>query len=71
MVVAEAEEIFRSISIMGEDARLLHIPEGQSGFEVERLTFDGTSEPFEFVTSVLRGDRYQIQLFLRANKRFV
>src|SRR5581483_6794348 len=71
VVVAEAEEIFRSISIMGEDARLLHIPEGQSGFEVERLTFDGTSEPFEFVTSVLRGDRYQIQLFLRANKRFV
>lgn len=71
VVVAEAEEIFRAISITGEDARILHVPDGQSGFGVERLTFDGTNEPFEFVTSVLRGDRYQIQLFLRANKRFV
>ena len=69
VVVAEAEEIFRSISITGEDAHILHVPEGQSGFAVERLTFDGSSEPFEFVTSVLRGDRYQVQLFLRASRR--
>ncbi len=71
VVVAEAEEIFRAISITGEDARILHVPEGQSGFAVERLTFDGSNEPFEFVTSVLRGDRYQVQLFLRANKRLI
>jgi GntR family transcriptional regulator len=71
VVVAEAEEIFRAISITGEDARILQVPDGQSGFGVERLTFNGTNEPFEFVTSVLRGDRYQLQLFLRANKRLV
>lgn len=69
VVVAEAEEIFRSIVISGEDARILHVSEGQSGFAVQRLTFDGTGEPFEFVTSVLRGDRYRVQLFLRASRR--
>jgi GntR family transcriptional regulator len=65
----EAEEIFRAILIKGEDARLLEVQEGQSGFHVERLTFDGAQEPFEFVTSVLRGDHYRVQLFLRATRR--
>lgn len=69
VVITEAEEVFRAIVITGEEARILNVNEGQSGFAVERLTFDGTNEPFEFVTSILRGDRYQVQLFLRANRR--
>jgi GntR family transcriptional regulator, N-acetylglucosamine utilization regulator len=69
VIVAEAEEVFRTTLITGEDARILHVHDVQCGFAVERLTFDGSSEPFEFVTSILRGDRYQVQLFLRASKR--
>lgn len=69
VVAAEAEETFLAISIKGEDARLLEVHEGQSGFHVERLTFDGAQEPFEFVTSIMRGDHYRVQLFLRAVRR--
>ncbi|HLI07248.1 MAG TPA: GntR family transcriptional regulator [Ktedonobacteraceae bacterium] len=70
VVVAEAEEIFTITPISGADARLLTIAEGTCGFYVERLTFDENKEPFEFVTSLMRGDRYRIQLFLRAPRRF-
>jgi GntR family transcriptional regulator len=70
VVVAEAEEIFTITSISGADAKLLTIADGTCGFHVERLTFDDNKEPFEFVTSLMRGDRYRIQLFLRAPRRF-
>jgi GntR family transcriptional regulator len=69
VVVAEAQETFSTISISGQDARLLNTSEGMCGFYVERLTFDGTNVPFEFVTSIMRGDRYRVQLFLRAPRR--
>jgi GntR family transcriptional regulator len=70
VVVAEAEEIFTITSISGTDAQLLMIADGTCGFHVERLTFDDNKEPFEFVTSLMRSDRYRIQLFLRASRRF-
>ncbi len=70
IVVAEAEEIFTITSISGQDAELLNTPKGTCGFHVERLTFDDTKKPFEFVTSIMRSDRYRIQLFLRAPRRF-
>jgi GntR family transcriptional regulator len=70
VVVAEAEEIFTITSIAGADAQLLMIADGTCGFHVERLTFDDHQEPFEFVTSLMRSDRYRIQLFLRAPRRF-
>ena len=69
IVVVEAQETFSTISITGQDARLLNTSEGMCGFYVERLTFDGTNIPFEFVTSIMRGDRYRVQLFLRAPRR--
>jgi GntR family transcriptional regulator len=69
VMVAEAEEIFSTTLISGRHAQLLNIHDGACGFYVERLTFDGTKEPFEFVTSIMRGDRYRVQLFLRASRR--
>lgn len=71
VVIAEAEEIFSITSISEQDAHLLNTREGACGFYVERLTFDGAKEPFEFVTSIMRGDRYRIQLFLRAPRRLL
>lgn len=67
--LAEAHETFSTTTITGEDARLLNVPEGACGFHVERLTYDQKQELFEFVTSTMRGDRYQVQLVLRANRR--
>lgn len=69
VVVAEAEEIFSVRAITGQNAQLLSVSDNTCGFYVERLTFDGTKEPFEFVTSILRGDRYRVQLYLRAPRR--
>jgi GntR family transcriptional regulator len=62
----EAEETFEVVPIRGDDARLLDVRPGACGFLVERLTFD-MHGPFEFVTSIMRGDRYRIRLGLRAS----
>ncbi|WP_069804336.1 GntR family transcriptional regulator [Thermogemmatispora onikobensis] len=69
VVPAEAVEIFAMTSISGQQAQLLQVSEGACGFHVERLTFDEAKQPFEFVVSILRGDRYRVQLFLRASRR--
>lgn len=69
VVLAEAHETFSATSISGEYARLLQVPDGTCGFRVERLTYDPKQELFEFVASVMRGDRYQVQLVLRASRR--
>ncbi|QBD79084.1 GntR family transcriptional regulator [Ktedonosporobacter rubrisoli] len=68
-IVAEAEEIFATAPITGKDAQLLNVSDGACGFYVERLTFDQSKEPFEFVTSIMRGDRYRVQFALRATRR--
>ena len=50
--------------IRAADARLLQAASGSCGFRVERLTFD-QSGAFEFVTSIMRGDRYRVRIGLR------
>lgn len=65
IIPAEAEETFRVGAARGEAAELLKVPEGTCSFLVERLTSDHLG-PFEFVTSVFRGDRYRIRLMLRS-----
>lgn len=62
----EAEETFEVAPIRGEDARLLGVRSGSCGFRVERLTLDAQGA-FEFVTSIMRGDRYRIRIGLRAS----
>jgi DNA-binding GntR family transcriptional regulator len=44
------------------------LPEGSSGLAAKRLTFLADGRPFEFVTSVMRGDRYEIVLDLIASR---
>jgi len=60
----EAEEIFEVGPASKEVAHLLECRTGFCCFLVERITYDEDG-PFEYVTSVMRGDRYRIQLGLR------
>lgn len=64
VVPVEAEETFEVTAIRAADARLLEAPAGSCGFRVERLTFDDR-DAFEFVTSIMRGDRYRVRIGLR------
>jgi len=65
IVPSEAEEVFNVGPVTGNDAVTLGVATGKCGFLVERLTFAGP-KAFEYVRSVLRGDRYQVRLGLRA-----
>jgi GntR family transcriptional regulator len=48
-------------------SELLQIPVGSPVFGVERVTFSINEQPFEFVQSTVRGDRYAIVLELVKN----
>lgn len=60
----EAIETFRITHVPDQDAALLEVEPGNCAFAVERLTSDA-HEPFEFVQSLMRGDRYRVRLVLR------
>jgi GntR family transcriptional regulator len=64
VVPVEAEETFEVAPVRAADARLLQTTAGACGFRVERLTFDQHGA-FEFVTSIMRGDRYRVRIGLR------
>jgi GntR family transcriptional regulator, N-acetylglucosamine utilization regulator len=66
LVPSEAEEVFRVGAISSADAHLLEVPPRTCCFLVERVTLIDT-KPFEFVRSVMRGDRYQVRLGLKSN----
>jgi GntR family transcriptional regulator len=61
---AGARETYRAVAAGRADARLLGIPAGAPVFEAERVTVSRAGRPFEFVRSVMRGDRYRIVLNL-------
>ena len=48
------------------ERELLELDESTPVLALERTTFDGDGEPFEFVRSAYRGDRYRMALDLRA-----
>jgi GntR family transcriptional regulator len=60
----EAEETFWVGPAGRSDARLLNVSATSCCFRVTRVTHDENG-PIEFVTSVMRGDRYRIHLGLR------
>jgi GntR family transcriptional regulator len=64
VVPVEAVETFTVGGISPRDARLLEVPAQTCAFFVERVTLDARG-PFEWVTSIMRGDRYRIRLALR------
>jgi GntR family transcriptional regulator len=61
---ARARETYFAAAAEAAAAELLGIPAGSPVFTVERVTLLPNERPFEFVQSVVRGDRYTIVLDL-------
>jgi GntR family transcriptional regulator len=61
---ARARETYIAAAAEPPAAELLGIPAGAPVFKVERVTLLPNERPFEFVQSVVRGDRYTIVLDL-------
>jgi GntR family transcriptional regulator len=59
-----ARETYFAAAANAAAAELLGIPAGAPVFTVERVTLLANEKPFEFVQSVVRGDRYSIVLDL-------
>jgi len=53
-----------AIAVDGEEAALLEVPDGSPALGGERLTFLRDGRPLELTYSIMRGDRYQIELKL-------
>lgn len=66
IVPRHASETYIAVELQKEEARLLGVSEGSAGLAVERVTRDSAGRIFEFVRSVMRGDRYQLLLELEA-----
>jgi GntR family transcriptional regulator len=60
IVPVEAREVYRVGLVAEADAELIQQPAGTPAFVVERLAFDERG-PFEFTTSTMRADRYEIR----------
>ncbi len=65
---AKARETYLAAAAEPAAAELLGIAAGAPVFAVERVTYLASGQPFEFVESVMRGDRYSIVLELAANR---
>jgi len=64
LYAARARETYFAAAAEPLTAELLGIPAGAPVFSVERVTLLPNERPFEFVQSVVRGDRYTIVLDL-------
>jgi GntR family transcriptional regulator len=59
-----AHETFHVMLLESDDATALETSPGACAFRVQRLTFDSQDVPYELTTSIMRGDRYEVQLTL-------
>jgi len=64
LVPTEAVETFTVSGVPADIAPLLEVQPDAHAFHVERLTLDAHG-PFEYVRSIMRGDRYRVRLVLR------
>lgn len=64
LFAARAKETYFAALACDESAELLQVPVGSPVFAVERVTMLPNGKPFEFVNSIVRGDRYSIVLDL-------
>jgi GntR family transcriptional regulator len=55
-----ANEVYRIGAVTEDDAELIQLPAGTPAFVVERVTYMSRG-PFEFTTSTMRADRYEIR----------
>src|SRR5262245_39937887 len=64
LVLDHAAQIHFALALDRKSADLLGVPEGSPAIGGERLTYLKDGRPMEFTYSLMRGDRYQIQLKL-------
>jgi len=65
---ARAREKHVAVAASPADAALLGVDPGSPAFAAERVTHLADGRPFEFVRSIMRGDRYSIVLELAADR---
>ncbi len=66
---SRARETHSAVLVEGEEAELLGVPPGSPALAAERVTYLEDGRPLEFVSSIMRGDRYRIILELAAEPR--
>ena len=66
---ATALETYRASTVTAKEAGLLEVAAGSAAFRAERLTQDPSGRKIEFIRSVIRGDRYTLQLKLTASRQ--
>ena len=66
LVASSGRESYSAVIVSGPDAGLLDVPEGSPAFAVKRLAFLAEGNPVEYVESLLRGDRYSLDVELRS-----
>ena len=64
--IASAEQKYEATLLNENEADHLGIPAGSAALLVERVTFDDSGNPFEYVKSIYRGDRYQVATVLHS-----
>ena len=64
LVLDHAIQKHFAVALSCGEARLLRVPDNSAALGGERLTYLRGGRPFELARSVMRGDRYQIQLRL-------
>ena len=64
--IASAEQKYEATLVNKYEANYLSIPVGSAALLVERVTFDDSGNPFEYVKSIYRGDRYQVATVLHS-----
>jgi GntR family transcriptional regulator len=66
---AGARETHQAVLVSGDDAVLLRVTPGSPALTAERLTTLADGRPLEYVSSIMRGDRYRIVLDLTQTRR--
>lgn len=66
-IITQAIETYRAVQLDVEEKELLEIELTETGFSVERLSFDG-EQPVEFVRSIMRADQtyYSVKLIRKS-----
>lgn len=57
-------EEYDAVVVRGQDATVLGLPEGSPAFAVKRVAFDPEGRRVEYVESLLRADRYTLEIEL-------
>ena len=68
-VPAYAHETHSAVLVEADQAKLLGVRAGSPALAGERITYLADGQPMEFVTAIMRGDRYRIILDLTKEPR--